>query len=139
MFWYAFLHTCSQEIYQPHVCRKINLQKGKRNKNREKKNHIPHLKGRSKHWDMQLTQRYTLAHNPLTKINILASVLTFTSSFSSHLNLYDHCIYSSLPSLAPCHVNTLPRASTSFVSYNYSQQPFISSRDLSGLCQWQQP
>lgn len=37
---------------------------------------------------MLLTQRYMLAHIPLTKINILASVLTFTSSFSSHLHHY---------------------------------------------------
>lgn len=105
----------------------------------EKNYHIPHLKGRSKHWDMLLTQRYMLAHIPLTKINILASVLTFTSTFSSHLNHYSCCIYSSLPSLAPCHVHTLPSASTSFLSYNRSQQPFISSRLLSRLCQWQQP
>lgn len=100
----------------------------KEKKKREKNYHIPHLKGRSKHWDMLLTQRYMLAHIPLTKINILASVLTFTSFFSSHLNHYNHCIYSSLPSITPCCVHTLPSASTSFLSRNRAQEPFISLR-----------
>lgn len=99
-------------------------------KKSEKNNHIPHLKGRSKHWDMLLTQRYMLAHIPLTKINILASVLTFTSSFSSHLNHYNRCIYSSLPSIAPCRVHTLPSASTSFLSRNRSQAAFYLSARL---------
>lgn len=36
-----------------------------------------------------------LAHIPLTRINNLAHVLTFTSSSSSHINHYNHCIYSS--------------------------------------------
>lgn len=101
---------------------KLTYRKEKEIKTKKKNYHIPHLKGRSKHWDMLLTQRYMLAHIPLTKINILASVLTFTSSFSSHLNHYGCCIYSSLPSLAPCHVHTLRSASTSFLSYNHSQQ-----------------
>lgn len=92
VFWCAFLHICSQGIYQPRVCRKITLQKGKRNKNR-KRRHIPHLKGRSEHRDIFLTQRYMLAHIPLTKINMLASVLIFASSFSSHLNHYDCSLF----------------------------------------------
>lgn len=83
---------------------------------------IPHLKGRSKHRDTLLTRRFVLAHIPLTEINILASVLTFTSSSSSHLNHYNRCIYSSLPSIAPCHARTLPSASTSLLS-----QPFAGS------------
>ncbi|EOB04574.1 hypothetical protein Anapl_07125 [Anas platyrhynchos] len=45
--------------------------------------HIPPLKGRSKHRDTLLTRRYMLAHIPLPEINILASVLTFTSSSPS--------------------------------------------------------
>lgn len=94
------MHTCSHQIYQPQVCRKTNLQKGKINKNREKI-HILYLKGRSKHWDVFLTQRYMLAHIPLTKINILASVLTFTSSFSSHLNHYNTAFPCSLPCAYP--------------------------------------
>lgn len=129
MLWYTFSHPCLHQIYQSHGCRKTNLQKGKRKKKKREKNyHIPHLKGRSKHWDMLLTQRYMLAHIPLTKINILASVLTFTSFFSSHLNHYNHCIYSSLPSITPCCVHTLPSASTSFLSRNRAQEPFISLR-----------
>lgn len=98
--------------------------------------HIPQLKGRSKHWDMLLTRRYMLAHIPLTKINILASVLTFTSSFSSHLNHCNHCIYSSLPSIAPCRVHTLPSASTSLPSRSLLSLP---GQLLSSLCPWQQP
>lgn len=85
----AFPHPDLGQIYQSHRCRKTNLQKGKR---RKKIIHIPHLKGRRKHRDMLLTWRYTLAHIPLTKMNILASVLPFTSSFSSHLNHYNHFI-----------------------------------------------
>lgn len=77
---------------------KLTYRKGK---GKTTYHHIPQLKGRSKHWDMLLTRRYMLAHIPLTKINILASVLTFTSSFSSHLNHCNHCIYIAryLPSL----------------------------------------
>lgn len=92
--------------------------------------YIPYLKGRSKHWDMLLTQTYMLAHIPLTKINILDSVLTFTSSFSSHWNHYNYCIYSSPPSLIPCHVHTLPSASTSFLFY------LSAGWLLSSLYQW---
>jgi len=102
-------------------------EEGEKKKRGEKPHHVPQLKGRSKHWDTLLTQRYTLAYIPLTKINILASVLTFTSSFSSHLSHYNHCIYSSLPSIAPCHVHTLPSASTSFLSCSRSPAAFYLS------------
>lgn len=102
--------------------------------------HIPPLKGRSKHRDTLLTRRYMLAHIPLPEINILASVLTFTSSSPSHLNHYNHCIYSSLPPIAPCQARTLPSASTSFLSRNRSQAAFYLCEARSYLhCQWQQP
>lgn len=126
------MRTCSHQIYQPQVCRKINLQKGKINKNRGGKNHIPHLKGRSS-WDMFLTQRYMLAHIPLTKINILASVLTFTSSFSSHLNHYNTTFPCSLPCAYPS------KCLHQLALLQPLSAAFYRSTLLSGLYQWQQP